>query len=196
MPPSGRIPTTPRGALSPGASKRRSRSQPTSLSSEADGCRDHRVIPIRTFLNTSTLTRKPTKIRSRPRNSPRKNDQVTPKRFRLLVRPGMNAPTAIRIVAGTREFSLPWRRAATAPAGSRGDDRDSSHQRDGKGDVAGGRSAGIAGGVTEQQREETTEQDGPSHEISKSRFREQKDRSGAQVGRDKECADQIPRAID
>ena len=27
----------------------------------------------------------------------------------------MNAPTAIRIVAGTREFSLPWRRAATAP---------------------------------------------------------------------------------
>ena len=86
--------------------------------------------------------------------------------------------------------------AQLAAAGSRGDDRDSSHQRDGKGDVAGGRSAGIAWGVTEQQREETTEQDGPSHEISKSRFREQKDRSGAQVGRDKECADQIPRAID
>src|SRR5256885_17108126 len=57
----------------------------------------------------------PANIKSTPRSSPRKNDQVTPKRLRPLVRPGMNAPRAIRMVAGTRELSLPANSAATAP---------------------------------------------------------------------------------
>src|SRR5438270_3332 len=49
-----------------------------------------------------------------PRKSPRKNDQVTPKRFRPLVTPGMKPPRAIRIVAGTRELRRPSSRARNA----------------------------------------------------------------------------------
>src|SRR6266853_6751740 len=77
--------------------------------------RDQSVTPSRTLRKTSSLTRNPPKINSTPMNSPRKKDHVTPNRLRPLVTPGMNAPAAIRIVAGTRELSLPATSAAAAP---------------------------------------------------------------------------------
>src|ERR1700694_1745182 len=85
---------------------------PPSVARTASGPdRDQIVQPTRMFRKTSWLTREPANIRSTPRNSPRKNDQVTLKRSRPLVTPGMKAPAAIRIVAGTPGLSLAWGRA-------------------------------------------------------------------------------------
>src|SRR5437588_9436015 len=64
---------------------------------------------------TSSLTRKPAKIRTTPSSSPRKNAQVTPNRLRPEVMLGTSPPRAIRIVAGTRELSRRWSSAETAP---------------------------------------------------------------------------------
>ena len=60
------------------------------------------------------LTRKPRKMNTTPSSSPMKNDQVTPNRFRPLVQPGMKPPSAMSSVAGTREFSVPARKARHA----------------------------------------------------------------------------------
>ncbi len=65
--------------------------------------------------NTSTETRNPPNRNTTPRNFPSWKSSVAPNRFKLSVTVGMKAPTAIRIVAGTREWMRPVAMAATAP---------------------------------------------------------------------------------
>src|SRR5439155_19996031 len=52
---------------------------PASRSSGVDGERDQSVVPIRTLWKTSSLTKNPTKINSKPMNSPSKTDHYTHK---------------------------------------------------------------------------------------------------------------------
>ena len=55
--------------------------------------------------------------------------------------------------------------------------------------------AGVARGVTEQQRQQPTDENGGAREISKPRFGKQVDRARPQVRRDEERADQVPGAV-
>ena len=70
---------------------------------------------MRISRNTSIDTRNPTNRNTTPRNLPSWNSSVAPKRFSESVRVGMNAPIAMRIVAGTRLWMRPVASAATVP---------------------------------------------------------------------------------
>ena len=70
---------------------------------------------MRMSRKTSIDTRKPANRNTTPRNLPSWNSSVEPNRLRLSVRVGMNAPTAIRMVAGTRLWIVPFSSARTAP---------------------------------------------------------------------------------
>jgi hypothetical protein len=70
---------------------------------------------MRISRNTSIETRNPANRKRTPRNLPTWNRSVVPNRLRLSVRVGMNAPTAMRIVAGTRLWMRPEMRERSAP---------------------------------------------------------------------------------
>ena len=65
--------------------------------------------------NTSTDTRKPANRNTTPRNLPSWNSSVEPARLSESVIVGKNAPSAMRIVAGTREWSRPAMSSRNAP---------------------------------------------------------------------------------
>ena len=64
---------------------------------------------------TSIETRNPANRNRTPRNLPSWNHSVVPNRFRVSPSVAMNAPMAIRIVAGTRLWRRPANSARTAP---------------------------------------------------------------------------------
>ena len=64
--------------------------------------------------NTSMDTRNPASRKITAMSLAMANGAVTPNRLRLSPAEATNAPMAMRIVAGTREWSLPDRRALTA----------------------------------------------------------------------------------
>ncbi len=82
---------------------------------------------MRISRKTSIETRKPANRNTTPRNLPSWKSSVEPNRLRLSVRVGMNAPTAMRIVAGTRLWIRPPRPAPDR-AGQRRDEV--HHDRD------------------------------------------------------------------
>ena len=70
---------------------------------------------IRISRNTSIETRKPRNRNTTPRNLPSWKSSVEPNRFSESVRVGMNAPIAMRIVAGTRLWIRPGDERLAAP---------------------------------------------------------------------------------
>jgi hypothetical protein len=70
---------------------------------------------IRISRKTSIDTRNPMNRKTTPSSLPSWNSSVTPNRFSESVRVGMNAPIAMRIVAGTRLWIRPEINARTAP---------------------------------------------------------------------------------
>ena len=73
---------------------------------------------MRISRNTSTETRKPANRNTTPRNLPSWNSSVEPARLSESVMVGKNAPIAMRIVAGTREWSRPASELARTRPGS------------------------------------------------------------------------------
>ena len=99
--------------------RRRPRTPPQAATAPAGSWR---VRPSRIEVNgtrisrkTSIETRNPANRKRTPRNLPSWNHSVIPNRLSVSPRVATNAPMAIRIVAGTRLWSLPANSARTAP---------------------------------------------------------------------------------